>query len=141
MKVVLLKDIRGTGRAHSVIEVSDGHAINFLLPKKLAIRATPASEKIASQKEAQLGEKRSVEASLIKERVAALSEGVITITKKANDQGHLYDGVDAKDVAAATELPLDVIALDKPIKELGRYDIAISSGENFGTVAIDIVAE
>ena len=141
MKVVLLKDIRNVGRAHTVLETSDGHAINFLIPQGLATRATPATLKIAEHKVAQQGERRTLEATLIRERVTALAEGVITITKKANDQGHLYDKVDAKDIAEAAELPVDVIALDAPIKSLGRYDVAVSSGENFGTIAIDVVAE
>jgi large subunit ribosomal protein L9 len=141
MKVVLLKDVRNIGRAHSVIDVADGHALNYLIPGKLAVLATVSSMKNAAQKESQVSEKRSVEATLIKERIAALAEGQTVITKKANELGHLYDAVDAKDVAEATQLPVEVIALEKPLKELGRHEIAISSGENFGKITIDIVAE
>lgn len=141
MKVVLLKDVRNIGRAHSVIDVADGHALNYLIPGKLAVLATVSSMKNAAQKESQVSEKRSVEATLIKERIAALAEGQTIITKKANELGHLYDAVDAKDVAHATQLPVEVIALEKPLKELGRHEIAISSGENFGKITIDIVAE
>lgn len=141
MKVVLLKDVRNIGRAHSVIDVADGHALNYLIPGKLAVLATVSSMKNAAQKESQVSEKRSVEATLIKERIAALAEGQTVITKKANELGHLYDAVDAKDVADATQLPVEVIALEKPLKELGRHEIAISSGENFGKITIDIVAE
>lgn len=141
MKVVLLKDVRNIGRAHSVITVSDGHGLNYLIPSKLAVLATASNMKIAAQKESKVTQSRSVESALIKERITALAEGIVSITKKANELGHLYDAVDAKDIAAATALPVEVIALDKPIKELGRHKIAISSGEDFGSIEIDIVAE
>lgn len=141
MKVVLLKDIRNIGRAHSVITVSDGHALNHLIPAKLAVLATASNMKNASKREAKGAEQRSVENALIKERIAALAEGIVSISKKANELGHLYDAVDAKDIAEATQLPVEVIALEKPIKELGRHEIAISSGESFGKISIDIVAE
>ena len=141
MKVVLLKDVRNMGRAHSVVTVSDGYALNHLIPGKLAVLATTASMKNAAQKESKVVEQRSVETALIKERIFALAEGIVSITRKANELGHLYDAVDAKDIAEATQLPVEVIALEKPIKELGRHEIAISSGESFGKISIDIVAE
>ena len=141
MKVVLLKDIRDMGRAHSVHDVSDGHALNFLIPRKLAVPATPVTLRHAEVKQKQMGEKSELSAKLVAERLAALSDGRITITKKANDQGHLYDGVDAAEIAAATELPEEAIKLEKSIKELGIHEVAVAAGETFGTVAIEIVAE
>lgn len=141
MKVVLLKDIRNIGRAHSVITVSDGYGLNHLIPQKLAVLATDSNMKNASKREEKGAEQRSVEKALILERIAALADGIVSISKKANELGHLYDAVDAKDIAAATALPVEVIALEKPIKEIGRHEIAISSGESFGKIAIDIVAE
>lgn len=141
MKVVLLKDVRDTGRAHSIIEVADGHALNFLIPRKLAVPATAANLKMAEGKQKQSIERRELDKKLVEERLAALAEGRVIIAKKANEQGHLYDGVDAADVARAAELPEDAIRLEKPLKELGSFDVPVAFGEEFGKITIDIVAE
>lgn len=141
MKVVLLKDVRDTGRAHSVIEVADGHAINFLIPRKLAVQATGTALKMAEGKQKQQVAKRELDKTLIEERIAALADGIVTITKKANEQGHLYDGVDAADIAAAAQLPEDAIHLTKSIKELGTHDVPVAMGEDFGTIKVNVVAE
>ena len=141
MKVVLLKDVRNMGRAHTVIDVAPGHAINYLIPGKLAIRASDSAVKIAKQKEASAGEKRSVEGALIKQTIAALAEGKVTIGKKANDKGHLYDAVNASDIAMVANLPVEVIALEKPIKELGMFTVPVSNGEDFGSIQVEVVAE
>jgi hypothetical protein len=53
----------------------------------------------------------------------------------------LYDAVDAKDIAVAAELPIDAIALPKPIKELGQFAIPVSHGATFGSITIAIEAE
>jgi len=141
MKVVLTKDIRDVGRAHSVIEVADGHALNFLFPRKLAVPASASAVQHAEMRQKQVIDRKELDVKLITARVVALAEGRTTITKKANEQGHLYDGVDAAEIAAATELPEEVIKLEKPIKELGTFEIPVAGVEAFGTISIDIVAE
>lgn len=141
MKVVLLKDVRDMGRAHSVLEVSDGHALNFLIPRKLAVPATGANLKMAETKQKQVGEKRALDKKLVEERIAALAEEKITIVKKANEQGHLYDGVDAAEIAAAAQLPEDAIELPKAIKSLGTHEVPVAVGDDFGKITIEIVAE
>lgn len=141
MKVVLLKDIRDMGRANSVHDVSDGHALNFLIPRKLAVPATGNALKNAEMKDKQTADRRMLDAKLIEERIAALSDGRITITKKANEQGHLYDGVDGAEIAVAAELPEDSIHLEKSLKELGIFDVAVAIGDKFGKISVEIVAE
>jgi len=141
MKVVLLKDVRNVGRAHAVVEVSDGYALNSLIPAKAAVPATNAAMKAATTHMEKVSEKRDVEIALIKETLEHLAEGVVTIAKKVNEQGHLYDAVDAKDVAEAVQLPVNVISLEKPIKELGRYTIPVVHGEDFGSFELEVVSE
>ena len=141
MKVVLTKDVRNMGQAGSAHDVSDGHAINFLFPRKMAVQATPATLAKAELFKKQTEDRRAIDAGLLKQRLGALAEARIVITKKANDKGHLYDAVDAGDIAKATELPEDVIALEKPIKEAGEFEIPVSSGETFGSIKIVIEAE
>lgn len=141
MKVVLLKDVKNTGRAGSVIECADGHAQNFLIPRGLAVVATPANMKVAESRAKQYEQQKELDTKLIESRLNALAEGRIVITKKANEQGHLYDGVDAAEIAKATELPENVIKLEKPIKELGEFAIPVAMGASFGSIIIFIEAE
>ncbi|KND49680.1 MAG: ribosomal protein L9 [Parcubacteria bacterium C7867-008] len=141
MKVVLLKDVRDMGRAGTVLDVSDGHGLNMLIPRGLAVLATPTAIKRAEGMKQQSDEKRSVEAKLIEERLSALAETRISIIKKANEQGHLYDAVDAKEIAEEAKLPLEAIKLEKPIKELGAFQIPVAYGENFGSITISVEAE
>jgi large subunit ribosomal protein L9 len=141
MKVVLIKDVRNMGKAGSIVEVSDGHAINFIIPRKLGIPATQTNLKQAEFKQKQSDTQKAVDAELIKETLAALAEGRTVITKKANDKGHLYDAVDVAEIAEATKLPEDAIKLEKPIKELGEFDIPVAMAGNFGSIKISVEAE
>jgi large subunit ribosomal protein L9 len=141
MKVVLLKDVKDMGRAHTTVEVSDGHAINFLIPRKLAVAATDGALKNASVRVKQVIDRKELDHKLVEERLQALSEGVVEIIKKANEQGHLYDGVDAKELAEVAALPVDVIRIEKPFKEIGDFEVPVSYGEAFGSFHIRIVAE
>jgi large subunit ribosomal protein L9 len=141
MKVVLLKDVKNMGRAGSVHDVSDGHAMNLLIPRKLAVHASVGAMKRAEGAAASESAERDMQATLISERLTALAEGRTVITKKANEQGHLYDAVDAKDIAAATQLPVDAIHLEKPIKEVGEFKIPVAHGADFGSLTIAVEAE
>ena len=141
MKVVLLKDVRDMGRAGSALDVADGHALNFLIPRKLAVLATPAALKQAETLAKAAEERRELDAKLVSDRLTALAEERTVIRKKANDQGHLYDAVDAKDIAEATQLPIEAIHIERPFKELGEFDVPVAKGEDFGKITIVIEAE
>jgi large subunit ribosomal protein L9 len=141
MKVVLLKDVKGTGRAHTAVDVKDGHALNLLIPRGLAVPASASVLKQAETKAKKADEQRSLSAKLIEERLAALADGKVTISKKANEKGHLYDGVDASELALAAQLPEDAIRIERPYKELGTFDVPVAYGDSFGKFSLEIVAE
>ncbi len=141
MKVVLLKDVKDMGRAHTEVEVSAGHALNFLIPRKMAVPATAGAVKQAGLRVQQVVDRKELDVKLVEDRLAVLAEEKVTITKKANEQGHLYDGVDAKELAEAAQLPEEVIKLEKSIKELGTFDVPVAYGANFGKFSVEIVAE
>jgi len=141
MKVVLLKDVRDIGRAHTTVDVSDGHALNFLIPRKLAVPATSSALKQAAVRVQAVVDRKELDVKLVEERLAALAEETVTIAKKANEQGHLYDGVDAKEIAEAAKLPEEVIRIEKPFKELGTFEVPVSYGDAFGKFSIAVVAE
>lgn len=147
MKVILVKDVKGRGRAHEEITTSDGYALNYLIPKKLAISATPVARQEAETRRKLFVDRSVVDAALLTQNIASLALARIVIKVKANEKGHLYDAVGESDIAKAAkeqahiDLPVDVIKLEKPIKELGTFDIPISSADTFGKFSIIIEAE
>lgn len=147
MKVILTKDVKNTGRAHDVIDVSDGHALNLLIPKKLAIPATPGALKEAELRQKQVKDRREVDAKLLAKNLETLAEARIVIKSKANEKGHLYDAIGEGEIVSAVsdqahvDLPEHVVRLEKPLKELGTFEIPVSAGEQFGKFSITIEAE
>ena len=147
MKVILLRDVKGIGRAHEAVEAKDGHALNYLIPKKLAIAATPTAIKEAQLRRTQVVERTKIDAALLTQNISALAEAKIVIKAKANEKGHLYDAVGESDIAKAAkeqagiDLPVNAIKLEKPLKELGMFDIPVSTADTFGKFSITIEAE
>jgi len=141
MKVVMIKDVKGTGRANTVVEVKDGYAINFLFPRKAAVPATGDAVKRAESMMKQFAERKELDNKLIADRLSALAEERIVFLKKANEKGHLYDAVDAKEIAEKVQLPVDAISIEKPFKEVGTFEVPVAYGENFGKITIIVEAE
>ena len=130
MKVLLNQDVATLGQIGDIVEVSPGYARNYLLPKRLASEPTPANMKRIE------AERARVEAERIKRRQAmtALAERLagkeITLTRMANEVGHLYGSVTGKDVADAltadglTVEPSEVV-IREPIRTLDKYEVDI----------------
>ncbi|OIO19604.1 MAG: 50S ribosomal protein L9 [Candidatus Magasanikbacteria bacterium CG_4_9_14_0_2_um_filter_41_10] len=131
MKVILLQDIKGTGRKGEVKDVADGYARNFLLKQGLADIAS--AKKITeveavlatTQKANELDLKRSQEA------VAKIDGMEVIISEKVNDVGHLYAALSKDTVAAAVKKQLKVnldsaqVMFESPVKETGEHRIRI----------------
>lgn len=147
MKVILTRDVKGVGRAYETVDMADGYALNFLIPKKLAVVATPAAVKEALLRQKQVGDRAALDTALLAQNIASLAEAKITLKMKANEKGHLYDAVNTADIVAAAkaqahiDLPEEALKLEKPIKELGTFDIPVSIGEVFGKFSLTIEAE
>jgi len=147
MKVILLKDVKGVGRAHEAVEAKDGHALNYLIPQKFAVAATPTALKEAESRRAQTVARRELDVKLLEQNIAALAEARIVVKAKANEKGHLYDAVGEREISVAAkeqariDLPEDAIKLEKPFKELGTFDIPIAAGGTFGKFSLTIEAE
>ncbi|MBI5078518.1 50S ribosomal protein L9 [Candidatus Saganbacteria bacterium] len=124
MKVVFLENDR-------IEEVSDGYARNYLLPRKLAVPATPpavaAAEKRGKKREAEL-EQKKVEMKTLAEKLSALE---IVMKAEAGEGGKLFGAVTSSDIAAevkkASGIDLDrkKIELEEPIKVLGEYKVPV----------------
>src|SRR3989338_3662769 len=147
MKVILFKDVKGIGRAHEAVEAKDGHALNYLIPNKLAVPATPTAIKEAELRRKQVADRTKISSELLTQNISALAEARIVIKVKANEKGHLYDAVGESDIVKAAkeqahiDMPEDAIKLEKPIKELGTFDIPVATADTFGKFSITIEAE
>ena len=147
MKVILTKNVKGLGREHETVVAADGYALNYLIPKKLAIHATPTAVVEAELRRKQVGDRLALDAALLVQNIASLVGAHVVLTKKANEKGHLYDTVGESDITKAVkeqtriDLPEEVIKLEKPIKEVGTFDVPLSVGETFGKFSIIVEAE
>ncbi len=131
MKVIFLKDVPRVGRRNDVKDVNDGYASNFLFPKKLAAPATPQSlAQLEAKKNAVLLDNK-VQEELILKSLAELKDKVVNISGKANEKGHLFSSIHKKEIIEAlktnhkAEILEDFIILEKPIKEVGEFEIPV----------------
>lgn len=131
MKVILLADVKGTGKKQEIVSVSDGYARNFLFPKKLAMEATPGAAKEVERKQA-AERARETERRLAAEKKAASLRGkVINVVAKCGAQGRLYGSVTGAEIADAlknqhgVEIDKRKIDLSEPIRTVGETDVII----------------
>ena len=131
MIVILLKDVKGIGKAGEVVKVSDGHARNLLLPKGLATEATEGNVRnLEKQKAIQEAnrQKELAEAKELADKIAGLN---VTIVTKGGEGGRLFGSITTKDISdALTEqhkITIDKrkFVLDNPIKHTGDFEIDI----------------
>ena len=134
MKVILQQDVKGKGKKGQMIEVSDGYARNFLLPKKLALEATAdhvntmrMNDKAVAERQA----KEKAEAIALRDR---LKEMVVVVAAKGGGAGRLFGAVTSAEVAdalsAQTGITVDKrkIVMDEPIKNVGTYTLKLKLG-------------
>jgi len=131
MKVVLLKDVKGQGKKDQIIEVSDGYARNFLLPKGLATEASGAVLNDIKNKEASKAHKISLERAAAKETAEKLDSLKVELKVKSGGAGRMYGSVTAKEIAEALEKQHKItvdrrkMVMKDPIKQYGSYHIDV----------------
>lgn len=131
MKVILTQDVKGQGKKDQIVEVSDGYARNFLLPKKLAIPADAKALNEAKNKEASKNHKIAVETAEAKDIAGKLEGVTVKIVSKSGADGKLYGAVTTKDVADALEQQHKIvidkkkISIATPIKSYGKYELDV----------------
>ena len=130
MEVILREDVDKLGNRGQIVKVADGYARNFLLPKRLAVRATEANKKIVEQ-ERQAHLRREAKEKAGAEELAGIMAGAsVTIAQKAGEQDQLFGSVTTKDIADALErqnfhIDRRKLQLDQPIKQLGEYKVPV----------------
>ena len=133
MKVILLQDVKGKGKKGQMIEVSDGYARNFMLPKKLAIEATPDAINTMRMNDKATQERIAREKAEALEVSKKLRAMTLTVTAKGGGQGRLFGAVTNAEIAAALEkqgVKLDKrkIVMGETIKNVGTYTVTCKLG-------------
>ena len=134
MKVILLQDVKGKGKKGQMLEVSDGYARNFMLPKKIAIEATPDAINTMRMNDKAAAEKAAKERPEAMEISKKLRELTVTVTAKGGGAGKLFGSVTNQEIAdalkAATGITLDKrkIVIADPIKNVGTYTVTCKLG-------------
>jgi len=132
MQVILLKDVKGLGKAGQVVKASDGYARNMLLPKKLAMEASDTNLKALERNRAAIEAQRAMDLAVaedIKKKVEAA--GAVEIEAKAGEGGRLFGAITSQNIADAflkeykIELDKKKIELKEPIKQIGETAVTL----------------
>jgi len=132
MKVILLKDIKGVGRRYEEKNVSDGHALNFLIPNKMAVSANADSAvqiKLLKDRENQ---KKESHHKKLQDNLDKLKGLELVIKTNANEKNHLFATLTKEKISEylmkekGIEIPAEYIMLENQIKEIGTYSVPVS---------------
>ena len=148
MKVILQQDVRGQGKKGQMVEVSDGYARNFLLPRKLAVLATAENVNTMKQQE----KARKAQEAAEKAEAEALSkklEGLtVKVAAKAGEGGRLFGAVTAKEISEClwpqqhgVNIAKAKLVLDEPIKSCGGYQVKAKLGYEVTGIVNVVVTE
>lgn len=131
MKLILLEDVKGVGKKGDIVNKNDGYAINFLIPKKLAVEATNANLNDLELKKKSEAKRKKEELEEAQRLGAELNDKVVKVKVKAGENGKVFGSVTNKEIASAlfeqTGLDIDKkkISFDDPIKMVGRRIVKV----------------
>ncbi len=132
MKVILLQDVPGTGKKNQVLNVSDGFARNYLLPRKWAVEASEGSVKEIERRNAAQRQKELDDRNAAEALAQSLKGKVITLRAKCGDKGRLYGSVTGQEIAQAlkeqhgVEIDKRKIEVAETIRTVGEYEAQIT---------------
>ncbi|MDR2357113.1 MAG: 50S ribosomal protein L9 [Oscillospiraceae bacterium] len=147
MKVILTQDVKDQGRKGQMVEVSDGYARNYLLPRKLAERATEDNINAMKQRERARVRREEEERKAARELSARLEGVLVKIPAKAGAAGKLFGAVTSREISDALQeqhginIEKNKIALDEHIKAFGSYEIKCKLGHEVNGVVNIIVTQ
>ena len=128
MKVILLENVKSLGKKGEIVNVNDGYARNFILPKKLGVEATGKNLKLQKNNEKKVAQE-NLDAA--KELAAELSAGKVELAIKVGEGGRTFGSVSSKEIAVAVkdQMQLDIdkkkIQLKESIKSLGTHIVTV----------------
>ncbi len=148
MKVILQQDVKGQGKKGQMVEVSEGYARNFLLPRKLPIAATAHAINTLNLKEKARRAEEARQKAAAQETAEKLKECTVKIPAKAGSGGRLFGAVTNKEISEGLkaqfhiDVPKQKIVLDEPIKAFGTYQVKVKLGfEITATVYVAVCEE
>lgn len=131
MKVLLLQDVKGTGKKGQIVNVSDGFARNYLFPKNWAVEGTEATIKGAQKKQAAEDKREQERKEAAEQKARELKEKIVTLQVRSGETGRLYGSVTTQEIADALkaqhgiEVDKRKIELPQPIRQVGETEVTI----------------
>lgn len=131
MEVILLQDVKALGKKGELVNINDGYARNYILPKKLGIEATNQNKndlKLKKANDEKLAKEALADAKALAEKLKELS---VTVSVKTGEGGKIFGTISTKEIAKAIKEQLDMdidkkkMSLDVPIKAVGTYNLSI----------------
>ena len=148
MKVILQQDVKGQGKKGQMVEVSEGYARNFLLPRKIAVPATADAINTMNLKEKAKKAEEARQKALAEETAEKLKECMVKLTARAGAGGKLFGAVTTKEISEGLQkqfgidIPKQKLVLEDPIKAFGSYQVKAKLGfEVSGTVYVSVFEE
>jgi large subunit ribosomal protein L9 len=135
MEILLLQDVTGMGKKNDLLVVGDGFALNFLLPQRKALVATPTVRRRYADQIKKRAVEKEKERGLQQTAVSAMSGKTVQFSRKAGKTGKLYAAITADEIVAAVakqlemELKADSIIIPEPIKNVGNTQVQVKVGE------------
>lgn len=146
MNVILLKDVADLGGKGDIVDVSSGYARNYLLPKKMAMKATEGAIKQADKLRQARIEAEVKAKSEAEELARNLVGSRVVIAARSGDEGQLFGSVGTHDIAEAVkkfsgvEVPSGIISIPQPIKEIGLHEVTMQPHEDVQfNVTLDVI--
>lgn len=131
MKVILLQDVKGSGKAGDVVKVSDGYARNLLIPKGFAIEANDKNMKALKKKKAEEEAQYQADKAAALEVKVQIEAKEFVIKTKGGENGKLFGSITSADIAEAVkeqsgaDIDKKKIQLDSPIKQVGDFEVPV----------------
>lgn len=148
MIVILLKDVKGTGKAGEIVKVSDGYARNMLIPRGMAKEATDGNVRSLEKAKAVQAQKDADAKAAAEKLAEELKDKEIVIRTKGGEGGKLFGSITTKDIEAAVKDQFGVkidkkkMQLESPIKHIGSHEVAVKlAGGVAAVIRVKVEAE
>ena len=148
MIVILLKDVKGTGKAGEIVKVSDGYARNMLIPRGMAKEATDGNVRSLEKAKAVQAQKDADAKAAAEKLAKELKDKEIVIRTKGGEGGKLFGSITTKDIEAAVKDQLGVkidkkkMQMESPIKHIGSHEVAVKlAGGVAAVIRVKVEAE
>lgn len=148
MKVILLQDIKGVGKKDDIINASDGHAKNYLFPRKLAVPADKEHMAKLEAKKSSENHKRELEKEAARKNKEEISKITLKVATKSGENGKIFGSITSKEIAENLKKQYEIevdkkkVALKEPIKTIGTTNVEIKLYEGIiATLKVMVVEE